>query len=570
MRRILIGILSLALMVCLLVSAVSAQTCASSVHVYATVSSDGSCQVTVTALLHLEQATGQLYFPLPLEAENVTLNGTRVATKRTASSRQVDLSGIAGNLVGDFSVTMTYLLRDMVSYNESDILELELPLLAGFAYPVEFLEYSINLPGEVGSKPAFSSGYHKSNIEKDLTTQVTGSMIAGSANKSLKDHETLTMTVPVSETMFPQNRVELPDYDATNALMWVALVLAALYWSIFLRCRMPRRITVAAAPEGYCAGQMESILHLQGADLTMMVFSWAQLGYVYIRRNKHGRVLLYKRMSMGNERSSFEQKCFAALFGRRDVMDTSELRYVELWDKASKMEPNIQSLVHPKTGNKKIFRGLAALIGLFGGAGMGIAMGAGMAVQWLWVVLFALLGFLASWHIQLWSEGLLLYHKHRLWTGLALSVVWIVISAIAGVFSMGFWVVVSQVLAGLFATFGGRRTEAGMQAYAEVLGLRRYLRRVSREDLQRISQSNPEYFFSMIPYAMALGADKHFARRFGKLQLPECPYMDLGTDARFTVSGWRNCFRRMATEMDHRRKKMWAERLSGIFNSMKK
>ncbi len=570
MRRILTVAAVLVLLIGLLICPVFAETGANSVKVYATVSADGSCQVTTTVLLHLEQTVGDLTFPVPLEAESVTLNGSRVRTSKTATAQQVDLSGIAGNLVGEFSVTITYILRDLVAYNDIEVLALQLPLLSGFAYPIQSLEYSVTMPGEVSSKPAFSSGYHQSNIEKDLTSQVSGAVISGTSNKELKDHETLTMTMTVSEEMFPQNRIELPDFNVTNTLMWISLGLAALYWIIFLRCPIPRRMTTVSAPEGFSAGQMGAVLHMKGADLTMMVFTWAQLGYLYIRKGRGGRVLLQKRMEMGNERSGFEQRCFGSLFGKRDVVDTSDLRYIEQWEKTAKMSPNIQPLFKPRPGSKRIFRVLAALVGLFGGTGVGIAIGAGAALQWLLVILFALIGFLLSWHIQRWAEGLLLNDKKPLWTGLVLCGVWLLLSILAGVFSIGFWTMAAQLLAGLFLAFGGRRTEAGMQTMSEVLGLRRYLRKVSREDLQRICQSNPEYFFSMAPYALALGADKQFAKRFGKMPLPDCPYVELGTEVRMTASGWSDRFRRLAEAMDRRRKKMWLERLMGVVNSIKK
>lgn len=570
MRRIAAIFLALMLLVCLMAGAVSAQTGATSVNVYATVSSDGSCQVTVTALLHLEQPMAELYFPVPRDAESVTLNGSRVGTNRTSNARLVNLSDIAANVVGDFSVTLTYALRDLVAYNENDVLQLQLPLLSGFDYPVESLEYSVTMPGEIRTKPSFSSGYHQANIEKDLTSQVSGAMITGSATKALKDHETLTMTVNVTEEMFPQNRIELPDYDLTNTLMWVCFGLAILFWLIFLRCGLPRRMNTTAAPDGYSAGQMGSVLHMQGADLTLMVFSWAQLGYLDIVRGKHGRALLRKRMPMGNERSGFEQKCFANLFGRRNIVDTGELRYVQLWEQIAKMGPNIQSLIHPKSGSKKIFRLLSALIGLFGGAGIGIAIGTGAAAHWLWVIVFAILGFLFSWHIQRWAEGLIALYRRSLWISLILSAIWIVLGIIAGVFSIGFWTVIAQLLMGFLAAFGGRRTDAGMQVYSQALGLRRYLRRVSREDLQRISQNNPEYFFEMFPYAMALGVDKHFARHFGKLPMPPCPYMDPDSDVRLTAYGWRERLRQVAEHMDDRRKHMWRERLLSIFGSLKR
>ena len=570
MRRVLIALVALVLLVCLMVVPVCAETGANSVNIYATVSSDGSCQVTATVMLHLEQAVGDLHFPVPLEAESVTLNGSRVRAPKTATARQVDLSDIAGNLVGDFSITITYILRDLVAYNEIDALELQLPLLAGFAYPIQNLEYSVTMPGEVKGKPAFSSGYHQSNIEKDLDSLVSGNVFSGTSNKPLKDHETLVMTVPVTEEMFPQNRIELPDFNVTNTLMWISFGLAALYWLIFLRCRLPRRAKTTAAPEGVNAGQLGAVLHMQGADLTLMVFSWAQLGYLCIRKGKKGSVLLEKRMEMGNERSGFEQRCFNSLFGRRGLVDTSDLRYVELWEKTCKMNPNIQHLFKPRPGNQKIYRALSALVGLFGGAGVGIAIGAGAALQWLLVVLFAIVGFLLSWYIQRWAEGLLLNNKKPLWTALVLSGIFMILGGIAGVFPIGFWTVVAQLLAGLFAAFGGRRTEAGTQVVHEILGLRRYLRKVSKEDLQRICMSNPEYFFAMAPYALALGVDKHFAKRFGKLQLPECPYIDLGTQVPMTAFGWSDRFRRLAEAMDERRKKMWLERLMGVINSVKK
>lgn len=570
MRRFFAIALSFVLLVCLLAGTVSAETCANSVNIYATVASDESCQVTVTALLHLEQITDTLYFPVPVEAESVTLNGTRVATTRTASGRQVDLSGILGNLVGDFSITVTYILRDVVEYDENEILQLQLPLLEGFAYPVQTLEYSVTLPGPVAAKPAFSSGYHQANIEQDLITQQSGPTISGKATKALKDHETLSMTLTVTEEMFPQNKIELPDYEFTKTFMWICVALAMVYWLIFLRCGVPRRITSAAAPEGFSAGQMGSVLHMQGADLTLMVFTWAQLGYIFIGKGKGGHILLYKQMEMGNERSSFEQKCFRSLFGRRNVVDTAELNYVEQWQKTNRMNPGIQELIHPKTGNRKIFRALAALVGLFCGISVGIAMGTGTTLRWFLVIGLALAGFFISWHIHKWAESLLLWRKKRLWSAAVLCVIWLILCILAKVFAMGAWTLVFQLLAGLLCAFGGRRTYAGMQASSEVLGLRRYLRRLGREDLERICRNNPEYFFTIAPYAVALGVDKHFSKLFGKQHLPDCPYMDLGSEVKLTAFGWSERLRQVADAMDRRRKKMWLERITGVMRGMKR
>ena len=66
------------------------------------------------------------------------------------------------------------------------------------------------------------------------------------------------------------------------------------------------RIRCTAAPAGLTAGELGSRLVHKGADLTMMVLSWAQLGYLLITMDESGRVFLHKRMEMGNERSAFD------------------------------------------------------------------------------------------------------------------------------------------------------------------------------------------------------------------------------------------------------------------------
>lgn len=567
MRRIL-ALATVIVLVCLLSIGVSAETGASGVSVYATVSSDGSCQATVTATLHLEQAVQELTFPLPLEAESVTLNGSRVHTTKTGTARLVDLSGIAGSIAGDFSVTMTYTLDNVVQTNEDGILELQMPLLSGFSYPVQTLDFSVTLPAQVETQPAFSSGYHQANIEKDLTYQVSGAAVTGSASKALKDHETLTMSLLVSGEMFPQTGPELPDLNVTNILMAVSAVLALAYWLLFLRNRPFFRTSATGSPEGYTAGQLGSVLSLQGADLTMMVFTWAQLGYLRIYMDRHGRVTLRKRMDMGNERSSFEQRCFKNLFIKRTTVDTSGTYYAAQWQKTAKMPPNIQPLLRPKSGSQRIFRGLAALIGLFGGAALGITLGMGAAVQWLWAILLAVLGAVSSWHIQRWAQCLFLLDKRKLWNALLLCGGWLALSLLAGNGGIGICVILAQLLAGLMSAFGGRRTDVGRQAVNQILGLRRYLRRISRTELQRICESDPEYFFKLAPDALALGMDKAFAKHFGSLRLPECPYLSLGKETAWTAAQWSAYMRGVVRAMDEHRKKMRREKFLGFFQGL--
>ena len=569
MRKIFVWLTLFAMLFAVTVSAQAATT-AKSVSTHATVTHDGKCQVTLTANIHLDQPVSGLRFPLPEKARNITVNGARATGRVQDGLRQVDISRIIGKTAGDFTLTFTYNLPNLVKTNDAGLLELQLPMLAGFAYPVQSLEFSVTLPGTVTAKPAFTSGYHQANIEKDMYWTTSGATITGIAQTELKDHETLTMSLLVSEEMFPQSRFVAPDFETVNVLITVFSLLALVYWLIFLRNlpQWPHRR--ATAPEGYTAGEMGTVLHLQGGNLHTMVFSWAQLGYVQIHLQPGGKVKLEKRMDMGNERSSFEQKCFRMLFGRQNMVDTTTLRYAGSCRDIGKMRPNFGDLVKKKTGNLKMFRYLAAGAGLFYGVSLAIALSAGAALQWLLIILLGAAAAFSAYHIQSWGYALLSAEKRRLWIALVLCGLWIGLSAAAGMASAGFGFAAGQLFAGLLLALGGRRTTAGKQAMAEAMGLGRYLAGVNAQQMLLICRNNPDYFHQMMPYAIALGVDKRFAKGFGKLPIGPCPYISIGTESTMRATQWRSIYRRVLGAMSAREQNLWLENIARFIQSYRR
>lgn len=569
MRRIIVLLSALILIVSLSLG-VSAATGATMVNSQVTVLTDESCEVVMAATFRLEEGMDDITFPLPVDAANVTLNGNRVGTAVSGEARHVDISKVTGGMAGEFSVVITYRLKDVVGFSEEGFLQARIPLLAGFAYPVENLSMTVTMPGPVAAKPAFSSGYHQSNIEQDLSFHVDGSVIKVTSLMALKDHETLDMTLSVSEEQFPQQVIELQDMDTFYLLMGIFAAAGLIYWLIFLRNLPPRYIFSSAAPEGYSAGQMGAVLSLQGADLTMMVFTWAQLGYLQIHADHSGRVLLYKQMDMGNERSGFEQRCFHSLFGSRSTVDTSASRYAELCRKIGKLPPNIQGLAHPKTGSKHLFRGLMATTGMLSGICLGLTLSMEAAVRWFPAVLLAIFCGVGSWVIQRWADGLYSHRRRNFFAAVAVIVLWLILSLMAGTFRLDGWVMFGQLLVGLMSSFGGRRTDAGRQAMSEVLGLRRYLRRLPKAQRERICRQNPDYFHTMMPYAIALGVDRGFAKRFGREILPDCPYMSAVAVGRMSATQWSRAMRKCISAMDAKRQKKPLEDLLALLSSFGK
>ena len=87
--------------------------------------------------------------------------------------------------------------------------------------------------------------------------------------------------------------------------------------------------------------------------------------------------------------------------------------------------------------------------------------------------------------------------------------------------------------------------------------------RVSKRDLQMLLKANPGYFHELAPYALALGVDKTFARRFGRLRLPECTYLIAGQQRQMTATEWAQMLRATVDALERRARWLPIERSLG-------
>ena len=549
MRKLTAGFV-LCLLIAYLALGVCAATGATKQESFATVTGDGKCQITTTVTLHLEAPVEKLQYPIPKDATGVTLNGGRVSASRDGDVRLINLSRLTKNVVGDVTVSIHYSLRDVI-YATDTGLQLQLPLLSGFSYPVEEMRFSVTLPGAVDVLPGFVSGYHQARIEEDLTYSVDGAIISGSSLKAMKDHETLYMTLAVTEEMFPQSIVQSQDYHWGTTAMAICAALAMVYWVIALWNLpvLPRRCT---QPVQSChPGQMGGLIAGQGLNLSLTVLAWAQLGYGYIGVDRAGHVRLYKRMEMGNERTETEMRVFQKLFGKRSQVDTGDYRYAQLYRSCAKQSVGRGTVFRKWSGKPVVFRFLASGIGLFGGASLAVAMADGAALQGLLIVLLSVAGFFSGWYMQSIGAGLMLMDTRKIKISLLVSLSWLAFGLLAGDLQTALWMVAGLLLAGLLLAWGGRRTREGRQVLAQLLGFKFYLHSAGKKQGEITLQSAPDYFFQMLPWAIALGSASGFAKSFGKEKLEQCSYLTAGAE-RMTAWKWYRLFQNILKQMNRR------------------
>ena len=569
MRRFLAAITVIMLLAGVLVLPASAESAASKVDIRATVTAEGDCLVTMTVTLRLEASGTGLTFPLPANAKSITMNGANVSTTKTASATLVDISRITDNAMGEFSLLFDFVIPEAVKVHvpenakigeKKDIL-LTLPLLCGFDYPVESLSFVITLPGSLTTEePKFTSIYRQESIGSDLTLQpLSGSQIIGSSNKVLNDHEGITMTMVVKENMFPTVSTYVREGNPELPYIIGFGVLALVYWLLFLRTLPFIRSRSSTAPEGITAGELGCRLTLSGGDLTMMVFSWAQLGYILIHMDGNGRVMLHKRMDMGNERNQFENKVFRILFGNRRVVDATGLNYARLCRKVAGIIPNERNMYKGSSGNVRIFRWIACVSMILCGVCTALNMKVILAFQILIALVLSVFGAISGWLIQDIAYRTHLRGKTSVWIGLVCILIWLILGFVAGQIWIPLGCCVGEFIVGYLAAYGGRRSDLGRHDASQILGLRSYVKHLSNQDIGRLMANDPEYFFNMAPYALAMGVINPFAKSFGRRMLGQCPYIVSRVSGKRTAEEWGHLMADVADLMDLRSRQLQVE-----------
>lgn len=569
MRRIFAAFAAVILLSCVLAVPAFAESAASEVTMLATVGSDGDCFVSLSINLRLEAKQNGLTFPVPLNAKDISLNNSAVTTKKTASATEVNIGKITNDYVGQASFRIEYTLPDAVkvvklnenTLQEKNALQLDVPMLCGFEFPVEKLNFTITMPaGSEALIPTFSSIYQQTSVEASLFYQIKGSQIVGHSNVVLNDHDGVTMTMLVPEEMFPTVSTYIREGNPEIVPMIIFAVLALVYWFIFLRTWPLIRVSASTAPEGITAGELGCRLTLAGGDLTSMVFTWAQLGYVLIHLDGNGRVLLHKRMDMGNERNQFENKTFKALFGNRRVVDATGHGYAKLCHKMTSVVPNERNMFKGNPKNVKVFRFIACISHVFCGICVAMNMSGIPILYVLMSIILGAFGAISAWLIQDISARTHLRGKVPVLIGFVVMLIWILLGFLCGQVLIPLCCCVGEFIMGYFAAYGGRRSELGRHDAGQVLGLRRFLKRIPTDDLKRMLYNDPDYFFNNAPYALALGIINPFARNFGTRKLEQCPYLMTRVHGKRTAQEWAHLMADVADMMDARARRMQVEK----------
>lgn len=564
-RRLRLFFVTLFLCVAALVLPAAAENMAYSVSARMDVDSLGNCNVTLTLALHMDSADDTLSFPVPVNATNITLNGRSVTTAKSGSATSVYLTSETLGLPGDYAMSIGYTVPKTVAPIQNRQLQMTLPLLSGFSYPIEEYTFVLTLPGANRERPDFYSTYRQSGIESSMDYTLSGNMITGVVSTALNDHEAVSLMLKVPQEMFPTISTYQRTGNPEVVPMEIILGIAFVYWLLFMRSWFPSVERGATQPpEGLTAGELGCRLTMAGGDLTMMCLTWGSLGYVMFRIDSRGRIWLHKRMDMGNERSLFEVRVFNELFARDDVVEAGGKYYTKLSRKTYGMVPGEKAAVRFSSGSTRIFRWICCAANVFCGICMAMNLTSIRALQVVLAVGLATVSAVCAWLMHEIAYRTHLRGKTRVYIGLAAFALLLGLGFLSKIPFIVLPMALAQIAAGFLAAYGGRRSELNRLEVGRILGLRRTLRRSKPEDVKRALSRDPDYFFRMAPYALAMGVLKPFANSFGERKFSACPYITVPVPGKRTVSEWARLLSKMADRIDARLRRQEMEKWTFI------
>ncbi len=494
------------------------------VEIICLVDDRGDTRITQNIKMNIAGVLEEITFAFPGTAKNREVTNFRSHAFSENGLRYLTIRNKAG-FSGEQSFSLSYTLKDTVSAGEESQ-KLVLPLLEAQKYPVGVVALAVNLPKTFASMPGFSSGYYGQLIEDYMTINTTATAVTATVNDILQDSDSLTMTLTVEEGYF-SGRFSSGGGGFLRVAALVLVGLAVILWWIGIKSPGLHIHPRPLPPDGVNPGDLPFLLSGGKADFNLLVSHWATLGYLSFYVNKSGHVILRRRMSMGNERRSFERKLFDMLFGDADLCDGASVRYHKVGRKAQETIPRYwtKRLYDKTSGSPLLVRFLSHLAcGFATMAAMDAVAPARLHG------FFVLLGLIAGYALSTLLHGTFGAFYLSDWKKMTIGICSGLLLLILGGLGDAAVIMAPTTIVSAFLAWrtvhGGRFSPYGRQVLGQTMGFRRYLLQADVHHLLQMLHRDPQYFYKMLPYAQAMGQGRRFVAAFQDVTMEPCQWFE--------------------------------------------
>lgn len=407
---------------------------------------------------------------------------------------------------------------------------------------IEKVTFRVTMPKSFDT----SQLYFYSDLPQDqFRFEQKGTTFSGETLTALAPFEGITVKLDLPDQYFIYPKQA--DYSLPLAILGGLITLS----SIFCLMRWGRDKTLIisvefTAPEGISSTEVGMILNgsVQNREILSLILDWANRGYLTIE-DQEKTLKLNKLESLPEDTPVAELRLFNALFKNRDSVTTKQLEekfYTHLnqaiQDYSAYYRLPEKRLFTKLSSTLQIILALLAPLPIailaalqFYAAEFSLTAIVFLIIPYFVMIIVIIMGCTLQrrWHSC--SRGF----KFGMFLGmLLLMLLWAFLLMIAFLTARRGWII--PVFLGLCtlinagcAIFMKKRTIRGQRLTGRILGLRDFILYAEKDRLAMLAEDDPTYFYSILPYAYALGLSDIWTEHFRGLTL-EPPTWYYGPD----------------------------------------
>ena len=455
----------------------------------------------------------------------------------TWSSDEVEI------LIGDEDETITGVHQYRIEYEivgfrddslEEDYLSLNL-LPVEWDSPITDSTISLTMPSEIdwSGVAVYTGSYGSAAGMSGFTSSFQGNQ-AVLTGQNIPSRSGLTVSAVLPENYWSESMTYLEAHHTLT--MWFLIItvflglLMMILWFLFGRDPHMVKPVEFSPPEGKTPLEIGYMIDgiADDADFMSMILYFASKGYLEIRETGKEDVFeLAKVKSIDQSEPDYAVTLFNGLFGHGDTIKTSKIpaKYGPTIEAARK-----QLLAHFTGKDKRIYRTAGSVCRGIGYLCMAVLLflptliirSAGMA--FFIEILFALVGLalLCSAYESRYSRKRSKTFLYSIFGGILVAFS-VMIPILMLVERVPYWMLLLYLASGivitLATTFMSAYTTQSAVMQGRILGFRSFIQVAEYDQLKRLSDENPQYFYGILPYAAVMGLQTKWAKKFTNIPL---------------------------------------------------
>jgi uncharacterized membrane protein YgcG len=386
-----------------------------------------------------------------------------------------------------------------------------------------------------------TAGRQGSTDNSSFSHRIDGNILKAATTRALQPYEGVTLRVELPDGYFIGAR-EIRDnfYRKMYFFLLLALFLSAFLWFRYGRDALVVTPVEFTAPEGMTPAETGYIIdgHTDTRDITSLLIYWADKGFMAIEEIDKKNFRFIKLKPLTPEAKSFEKSFFDDLFQNRDQVETSELKFK--FAESLKFAQRDVTEFFREDPEKRIFtlksRWARMFISLLILLTAGITtwklvyeIGGSNAPQFILAAIAGVLVTVIAGSIQMildkWQAmGSIKRLFLLILATLPLLIVTLIILAVSSdspqlqVLVLFSFVTIAVLT--VFSFIARKRTERGTNLLGRILGLKDFIKRAELDRIKMLVDENPQYFYSVLPFAYSLGLSEKWAKNFDAILTP--------------------------------------------------